>query len=136
MVVALMLVFWRSQEKGAGIGLPRPYRFVGVAITWTLLGVMGTVVPELAGVFGIGFVVALALGLVPGTGSQGTLRPAGGGSILPGGLQDNYKPGRDVEPTAAQLADPNADPNPLNLRGNPQGTGSIYRPPIGARPRH
>lgn len=60
--VAMALAFWRAQTPASGIGWPRPHRFAGVAVVWTLLAVIAAAAPGLAAAFGAGLCVALALG--------------------------------------------------------------------------
>lgn len=74
LIVAFAVV--ARKEYASGNWPPRPFRFWGVVTVWSILAVLGTVAPELAAAFAVGAVIAVYLGIVPGTGST----PATGGT--------------------------------------------------------
>ncbi|MHB8573657.1 MAG: hypothetical protein ACYDAY_12005 [Candidatus Dormibacteria bacterium] len=83
MLLAFGLVAYRTQPAGAfspngpGITWPRPHRFAGVAVAYSVLGLLATAgAPQLAGAFGLGVNLALAFAKLPGSGTPS----AGSGS--------------------------------------------------------
>lgn len=79
LIVAFAVV--ARKEYASGNWPPRPFRFWGVVTVWSILAVLGTVAPELAAAFAVGAVIAVYLGIVPGTGATA---PGSGGTVSSG----------------------------------------------------
>lgn len=62
------------QESKGGTWPPRPSRFWGVVVAWTMLAILGSVAPELAAALSVAAVLGVYFRALPGTGGS-----AGGG---------------------------------------------------------
>jgi hypothetical protein len=60
-LLSLGIVAW--QEQKANHFPPRPHRFVGVALVFSILAIISVFAPALAAAFGIAVALALILGL-------------------------------------------------------------------------
>lgn len=74
LVLAAAIIVYRASKKDpqgqAFQQLPAPSRFYGLAIVFSLLAGLALLSEDLAGAFGLAVLVSVALGVLPGSGTN------------------------------------------------------------------